>query len=118
MLQAVAKGETPVVMNKVGGDNQLWRMEGNHLVSKSSGLVLDISGSGSGARVVMWSKHGGENQKFRIQNTMIISRRDNTTLDVAGGGTVEGTKVLMWRIQPGGQPNQNWNQIRQCNYYN
>ena len=53
-----------------GGHNQHWRMDGHHIVSEESGLVLDIlnNNSNPGALVSVWTKgHHNQNQMWTIQ---------------------------------------------------
>lgn len=76
------------------------------IVSKSTGLVLDIQGgsANAGAQVFLWEKHGRDNQVWYedpVTGT-IRSKLNNLCLDINGSN-----HLYMNNYQPG-DPNQQW----------
>merc|ERR1711942_578704 len=56
--------------NQHGGENQLWRMDKNHIISEHSDLVLDImdNNRNPGAQVKAWTRgHHCQNQMWNIE---------------------------------------------------
>ena len=57
-----------IAWNRHGRDNQKWRMEGDQIISKLNGLVLEISRGRrqAGEDIALWPKHGKSNQAWKI----------------------------------------------------
>ena len=63
------QGTKLIMWDRHGGNNQRWRMDGNHIVSMS-GLVIDVEGSKTapGAALILWPRHQhpSNNQLFDL----------------------------------------------------
>ncbi len=79
------------------------------LVSKASGLCLDLVGSDAtaGAAIDIWGCNGGSNQQWEFTAAGEVRTLNGTRcLDAFGGGTAAGTKVISWTCSGGA--NQKW----------
>ena len=76
-------GANIVTFQEHGGDNQIWKWQGNNLVSKL-GYVLDVNASGSeeGTKVIAWKHHGGVNQQWIMIGDKIISVLNGMCLNI------------------------------------
>jgi len=97
-----------IIWGKHGGDNQLWRLEGNGLLRSKLGTVIDIchGDKKAGAKLIAYPKHGGENQLWKRNGNQIVSMLNSMVMDVEGGSTKAGTSVIMWPSHGG--KNQQW----------
>ncbi|SHJ17322.1 RICIN domain-containing protein, partial [Parasporobacterium paucivorans] len=85
-----------------------------YIMSKNSGLVMDIYGGGTdiGTNIIQWGLHGGLNQQWKFESlgngyykiTSVLNPA--YSMDVYGGGTSIGTKVIQWPYYGG--TNQQW----------
>ncbi len=82
---------------------------GTPLVSKASGLCLDIVGvnQAAGAAIDVWSCNGGTNQQWEFTTAGELRSLDGSRcLDAYGGGITNGTKVTSYTCTGG--VNQQW----------
>ena len=100
-------GKKLIVYPRDGGDNQLWRWEGNLLVSKT-GYVAEVSHGNLtvGANAISWHKVGSTNQKWRLEGDKIVSLLHELVLDIKDMKKDQGTEVILWNANGG--DNQKW----------
>jgi len=115
MVLDIAEGKCGgriITYPKHGGDNQLWKLEGNALISKT-GYALDIEGGNrsAGANVICWNHHGGENQQWTVQGDNIISLLNGLSLDIKGGSKDSNVEIVLWPSHNG--DNQSWRFVKQ-----
>lgn len=97
--------ENPVLVNPESGrDGQLWRWQGNSLVSKNN-LALDLMGPidddwGNGAVIIAWPPHNGENQIWKFESDLIVDLGGtNFALEIEDSMPIAGTKVIASHIK-------------------
>jgi len=88
------KGTKVIGWSQHEGQNQKWKLSGNHIYSLLNNLVLDVKGgkTSSGSKVHMWPWHGGINQRWyitpleqKMTNWFFIENSSGLVLDIAGG---------------------------------
>ncbi|KAJ9593323.1 hypothetical protein L9F63_015143 [Diploptera punctata] len=87
-------GAEVILFSFHGRDNQLWEYKNNMIVSKASGLVLDISGGTHGSPIITFKGHGGGNQKWYFDDDFTIRSGTGMVLDIQGGAMVQGAKLI------------------------
>ena len=103
-------GKKLIVYPRDGGDNQLWRWEGNLLVSKT-GYALDVQGGNRdpGTNAIAWDYHGAINQQWRMEGDKIVSCLTGLVLDIKGGSKASSTEIILWDpARQRGVNNQSW----------
>ncbi|PSN42601.1 hypothetical protein C0J52_19718 [Blattella germanica] len=80
-----------------GGDNQLWEYKNNMIISKASGLVLDIYKNQHAAPIITYESHGGPNQKWHFDDDFTIRSESEMVLDVQNGAVDQGTPVIGYK---------------------
>ena len=67
------EGTKLIVWDRHGGNNQRWRMEGNHITSVS-GLVMDVEHGHKehGTHVILWNRNStrSDNQLFELEQAV------------------------------------------------
>ena len=109
-VQGAEHGANIIIYEAGGGDNQLWTLNGNEIVSKT-GYALDVQGGStdSGTNAIAWEHSpGAENQQWRIEGDKIISTLTGFALDICGGNTESGTEVILYPFSHGEINNQSW----------
>jgi murein DD-endopeptidase MepM/ murein hydrolase activator NlpD len=97
-----------------GGNNQQWRLEavGNHykIVSRVSGMCLDVLGAAAASRVSQYSCHGADNQLFRMEPVgnyyKLVPKHSGQCVDVNGASTANRAGIIQWHCNGG--DNQLW----------
>jgi len=92
-------GANIVTFRKHGGDNQIWKWQGNNLVSKL-GYVLDVNARGSeeGTKVIAWKHHGGVNQQWIMIGDKIISVLNGMCLDIPARSKSSDVGIVLWSL--------------------
>jgi len=97
--------EMPVVVNPESGRNgQLWKWQGDSLVSKNN-LALDLMGPinddwNNGAEIIGWPPHNGINQIWKFEEDLIVDLGGtNFALEIEDSMPIAGTKVIASRIK-------------------
>lgn len=85
-----------------GDSNQLWRVEGDRIISELDGMCLDQRMTDHNA--VLWQCHGGRNQRWHIRGEEVVSAENGYCLTYipAHGGAGAGLRPC------NGQPEQRW----------
>jgi len=119
-----AQGAALYIWDANGGDSQLWyaieELGYYKLVSKVSGRVADLLGSGTddGTPAVLWESLGGGNQLFaalmadgsqlnpfrnftKEPQYKIINKNSGLVLDVAGPSAADGANIHQWSYYAG-----------------
>lgn len=97
----------------LGSKNQEWDWDGEHFISRHSGMFLDVLGGGfnQGALLQTYPGHGKGNQSFNIgTNGEIEVSLTNQLLDIREGEDRNGATVIQWKGH--GKANQLWHFIR------
>jgi hypothetical protein len=98
-----------IIWERHGDSNQLWKINGDKIISVHCGRSLDIEGGIAGGRhLIIFDSHGGENQRFRYNSDdrTISIGNSNLRLDISGGNIRAGTQVIAYEKHCGG--NQQW----------
>ena len=100
-------GNKLIVWPRNGRDNQLWRWEGNLLVSKT-GYVAEVcqGNQAPGTNAICWNKHGGTHQQWKQDGNQIVSSMHGLVLDVKESSKDQGAEVILWNSHGG--DNQKW----------
>jgi len=77
-----------------GGKNQQWSYRNGMIVSKSNGLVLDITGARETGEIIVWSEHGGNNQKWHFDEDFTIRSELGIVLDVKHRSMESGANLI------------------------
>ena len=75
------------------------------IISKHSGLALDIEEGKHGGNIITYQKHGGDNQLWSWRGKSILSKL-GYVLEVKDGESEAGTNVIAGKHHGG--PNQHW----------
>ena len=109
-IQGAEEGANIITYEALGGDNQLWCLNGNEIVSKN-GLALDVQGGSheSGTNAIGWTHvPGAANQQWRIEGDKIISTMTGMFLDITGGSTESSMEIILYPGVHGEINNQSW----------
>ena len=92
-------GANIVTFQEHGGDNQIWKWQGNNLVSKL-GYVLDVNARGDeeGTKVIAWKHHGGLNQQWIMIGDKIISVLNGMCLDIPERSKDSDVEIVLWPL--------------------
>ena len=108
-------GANIVTFRKHGGNNQIWKWQGNKIVSKL-GYVLDVNAGGTeeGTKVIAWNHHGGLNQQWIMIGDKIISVLNGMCLDIPAGSRSSGIGIILWSLKSDDAvDNQSWELVYQ-----
>ena len=108
-------GANIVTFQKHGGNNQIWKWQGNKIVSKL-GYVLDVNAGGTeeGTKVIAWNHHGGLNQQWIMIGDKIISVLNGMCLDIPAGSRSSGIGIILWSLKSDDAvDNQSWELVYQ-----
>ena len=89
-------GNRLIVHPRHGGDNQLWRWEGDLLLSKT-GYVAEVAGGRRehGTNAICGKSHGQSNQKWRKDGNRIVSCMHGLVLAIKGGSKSKNSEVIL-----------------------
>jgi len=97
--------EQPLIVNpEAGREGQLWRWEGQSLISKNN-LAIDLKGPinddwNNGAEMIAWPPHNGINQIWRFEEEMIVDLGGtNFALEIEDSMPIAGTQVIASHIK-------------------
>jgi len=108
-----SKGTAVIIYEFNGAKNQQWTFKKGRIVSKHSGLVLDISGGGETGEIITWSDSGSDNQKWYFDEDFTIRSEMGTYLHVKDASTdnsaplmavsSQGSENQKFRVVPAGE---------------
>lgn len=111
VLEETGQEQPIVVSPEAGRDGQLWKWEGDSLVSKNN-LALDMIGPidddwNNGAGLIAWPPHNGVNQIWKFEDDLIVDLGGtNFGLEIEDSMPTQGTRVIAKNIK--GNQEQFW----------
>ena len=116
------KARTPIVQRAGPRDAQRWQFISAgggyyYIVSKKSGLYLDVKGGSKAAKTIVWQypRNGSNAQKWKLKSAgkgyyYIQSKVSNLFLDVRGGSKSDGATI--WQYNLNRTDSQKWKLIK------
>jgi len=87
-----------VMWRKSGREAQLWRWDGNTLVTKQNGKALTIKNADKKKKATVWlmPKNGGKEQEWKLEDGRLVSGLNGLVLNIKNDDKSRGNTVWMW----------------------